>query len=145
MRYLNQLRICRRRWSLGQYPRKESSLWVTVKKPKDIAYRYAKLIKEICPSLQYIRIQDWSWEFVPRRKFKPSSIGPKLRELEFDELLAIEILSFDIFPPQAGLPGPEQPREPMTKEQEMRAERISMEVDAAIRAGVYGDLLRTSR
>jgi hypothetical protein len=89
--------------------------------------------------LQYIRIQDWSWEFVPRRKFKPSSIGPKLRELEFEEVLAIEILSFDIFPPQAGLPGPEEPYEPITEEQEIKAARISMEVDAAIRAGRYDD------
>jgi hypothetical protein len=144
MLYLNQLRICRRISEIvqGQYPTKESSLWRTVKKPKDIAYRYAKLMKEICPSLQYIRIHDWTWEFIPRRKFKPSSRGPMVRELEYDEVRAFEILSFEIFTPQAGLPGPEYPPEddiPVTEEQRIIFAQRMSEYQAAIRAGDYDE------
>ena len=142
MPHLNQLRICRRiaEYLQGQYPTKESSLWRTVKKPKDIACRYARLMREICPSLQYIRIHDWTWEFVPRRKLKPSCKGPIIRELEYDEVRAFEILSFEIFSSQGGLPAPEPPPEPITEEQRIIDAQRMLEFQDAIRARRYDEL-----
>jgi hypothetical protein len=64
-----------------------------------------------------------------------------LRELEYHEIRAFEILSFDIFTPQAGLPGPVRQREPITDEQEaIIAKAISdVRTNAAIRAGDYDE------
>lgn len=136
MPYLKQLRICRSiaEFLQGQYPTKKSSLWRTIKKPKDIACRYARLMKEICPSLQYIRIHDWTWEFIPRRKLKPSCKGPIIRELEFDEVRAFEVLSFENFTSEAGLPCPELPPELITEEQRIIDARKMLEFQDAIRA-----------
>jgi hypothetical protein len=144
MPYLNQLYIRRRIAEAyqGQYPTKESSLWRTAKKPKDIACRYAKLMKDICPSLQYIRIHDWTWEFFPRRKFKPSSSGPMIRELEYDEVRAFEILSFETLTSQGGLPCPEYPPEehvPVTEEERIFFAQRMSEYEAAILAGDYDE------
>jgi hypothetical protein len=105
MNFLKQLRIDCRTWRYKeQYPMTVASLWRMVKKPKEIAYRYAKTMKNMCPSLQYIRIGSWTWEFIPRRNG-----GMILRELEFEEIMALEIMSFEKFPHEAGLPSTEQP------------------------------------
>ncbi|KAE9378854.1 hypothetical protein N431DRAFT_396731 [Stipitochalara longipes BDJ] len=116
MHSLNQLRIGSGLWrtygwGTDQYPTKESSLWSGVETPKEIAYHYAKLMKQVCSSLQYVRIHDWSWEFIPVRKFAPSPLEWTLRELEFEEILCMEVMSFERFSDQqAGLPCQERPR-----------------------------------
>ena len=92
-----------------QYPSLKSSLWPRVKKPKDIAYRYAMLIKSLCSSLQYIRIHHWTWEVVPVRQFVPSPLEWTLREMEFDEIICMQVLSTErVSYRQAGLPHEEE-------------------------------------
>jgi hypothetical protein len=115
LRFLTQLRIGPRTWRgcsgrIQEGPSEIPALrWEGLTEPKDLAYRYAELIKRICPSLQYIRIYDWSWEFVPRRSSMPSPLRWTLRELEFEETLAMEIMSLERFSDQAaGLPSQER-------------------------------------
>ena len=67
-------------------------------------------MKEICPSLQYIRVHNWSWECIPLRKLESSELDWALRELEFEESLCMEIMSFERFSDEAaGLPSRERP------------------------------------
>lgn len=81
----------------------------------DIAFRYAMLIRSKCPSLQYIQIQDWAWQYMPKSS-STSTPGAgsdiddqfELRRLEFDELLSIELFAMDTFVSQSGLTGPDE-------------------------------------
>ncbi|KAF4626344.1 hypothetical protein G7Y89_g11813 [Cudoniella acicularis] len=60
---LNQLRLNTNSQQRDRFPTNAKSLWPgVVEKRKDAAARYAKLIKSLCPSIQYIQIADWTWQ-----------------------------------------------------------------------------------
>ena len=62
--HLKQLRIDRVYETLGQFPRKNSSLWAGLKSSEDIAYQYAQLIQSQCPSLEYVKIGQYAWQVI---------------------------------------------------------------------------------
>jgi hypothetical protein len=71
------------------------------------------LIRSKCPSLQYIQIQDWAWQYMPKSGSTSTSRAGsdiydqfELRRLEFDEVLSIELFAMDSFVSQSGLTGP---------------------------------------
>ena len=109
MHHLTQLRIgsgLSKRYNeeLCPYPTRQSSLWPGIVYSHDIAFKYAQLIKSLCPSLHYVRIHYWTWEFGVL-SFEPSPPVYTIREMETDETLCMDILSFDRFSDrQAGLP-----------------------------------------
>lgn len=115
MHFLTELRIGPRTWRrysgrIRESPSEVPAIrWEGLDEPKERAYRYAELIKGIRPSLQYIRIHDWSWEFIPRHRLVSSPLSWTLRELEYEEILALDILSLERFSDQAaGLPSQER-------------------------------------
>jgi len=136
---LTQLRLDSKSAHSGRFPPKDSSLWPGVDKEKDIAYRYAQLLKSKCPSLQYIKIQRWAWHVTsPLGALDPGAdiySQVELRQLEFEEKLAIELFAMDTFANQAGLPGPEEFHEELTEEENERLDRIFEEVQRAIQEG----------
>jgi hypothetical protein len=105
----------------------------------DIAFRYAMLIKSKCPSLQYIQIQDWAWQYMPKSSPTPTSRAGsdiydqfELRRLEFEERLSIELFAMDSFVSQSGLTGPD---EEISDEEHEHTERIFQELELGIHEG----------
>lgn len=110
-------------------------------KAKDIAYLYAQLIKSKCPSLQFIRIEKWAWQFVAPIDLASIIVGDnytkiELRELDYDEKSVIELFAITDLASQSGLPMPEPVNEhaPSEEEQE-RFQRLmeDMEVNELAR------------
>jgi len=138
---LTQLSLHSRSHKTGQYPTKASSLWPGVERPKQIAMRYAKLAKSKCPSLQYIQIHNWAWQITGPHGFSRNGTEEdilyqiELRQLERQEILAIELFAMDSFTTQSGLTGPEYPYEEKTEEEEMRLNRLFESIDQAIAEG----------
>jgi hypothetical protein len=138
---LTQLSLHSRSHKTGQYPRKTSSLWAGVENPKEIAIRYAKLARSKCPSLQYIQIGVRAWQITAPHGFLHNETEEdifdqvQLRQLEREEILAIELFAMDSFTTQSGLTGPEYPEEETTEEEEMRLNRLFERIDQAIAEG----------
>lgn len=98
------------------------SRWEGVSGTEHIARRYALCCKYRCPSLQFIRVQDWSWQFVYRQdngnaqgKEKQDIQGDDngnhfdfamiaLINLEWEEVLEIDIFAYDWGEHHSGLP-----------------------------------------
>ena len=77
--------------------------------PKDIALRRAKLLKYNCPSLQFIRIKIWSWQFIAQRDFskitKDDVHSPfEMVEMDWNEIFNIDSFAIDPINTQSGLP-----------------------------------------
>lgn len=131
MKNLRYLRLDKRCWYPGLYPRPECSIWPTVTSPKEIATRFVKLMKWKCPSLQYIKVGDcaWAWEILPTdvASLSETEIYTKieLRQLSFDEVNSIPLFGTDILHSQSGLSCPERGTEKDVKETEEW--RIKME------------------
>ena len=101
MPHLTQLYIMRKWVASERWANKAKSLWpdIDIDKPKEIAIQYAKTMKTKCPSLQYIRMEDWAWQFIP--KYRPTqtpgddNIESELLELDWDEILSLELFAMD--------------------------------------------------
>ena len=144
LQHLTQLRLNGKSWRTGQYPSKASSLWPDVHKAKDIALRYAQLIHSMCPSLKYIRIQWWAWQIQPARS---SSLDGEqqaetgFRELDHDETWAIELFAIHTFVSQSGLPGPEEPHDGLSDEEQLQLDRLAAEIEERETAGTLPEEL----
>lgn len=90
------------------YPRAQSSLWPGINQPKQIASRYVQLMKWKCPSIQYVQIERWIWQLSTPPNMESLSESEiydqiTLRRLDFDEMVSMDLFSYDNFPEQAGL------------------------------------------
>jgi hypothetical protein len=138
---LTQLSLHGRSQNPGQYPTKASSLWPGIERPKQIAMRYAKLAKSICPSLQYVQIQRWAWQVTADHVLSSGENDDvcdyiHLRQLEFEEILAIELFVMDTFVTQAGLTGPQHPYEENSEEEEERLGRMFERMEQGFAEGM---------
>ena len=112
---------------MGQYPRKESSLWPGLTSSDDIAYQYALLIQSKCNSLRFIQIQQCAWQvhFSQVASAEDGTLQQEayLRPLDEDEINAIELFALgqDFVP--GGLPGPRQPQRYIPDAMYNKAER----------------------
>ncbi|KAG9233583.1 hypothetical protein BJ875DRAFT_511825 [Amylocarpus encephaloides] len=101
---LTHLRLERR--YLSQYPPKSASYWPGIDEPREIALQYVKIMKNICPSLQYVNIGKYLWQIIPRWSSEISFWdGFEFLEIDEDEKLKIELFAFEIFAVQSGLLG----------------------------------------
>jgi hypothetical protein len=91
--------------------------------------------------LQYIQIGVWAWQITGPRGFLHNETEEgtfdqvELRQLEREEILAIELFAMDSFTTQSGLTGPEYPHEEMTEEEDMRLDRLFERIEQAIAEG----------
>lgn len=102
----------------GNYPLKAATLWRDALRPRDIASRYAKLAKSLCPSLKHIKIGQYAWEIEAPEVFETEEdiyTQIKLRRLDNYEANSIEIFAIRTFMSQAALPGFEPPDKPETE------------------------------
>ncbi|TGO61072.1 hypothetical protein BCON_0030g00300 [Botryotinia convoluta] len=74
---LARLSLQSRRTRSRAWPSAQASRWPYVRRPRDIAYRYAHILAEESNSLRYIEIGEWAWR-IKRRPFA-------LEELDDDE------------------------------------------------------------
>lgn len=104
----------------GTWPFDADSRWEGVSSGESLARRYAFCCKYKCPSLQYIRINDWSWQFIIRQdNAQPMEENSKekvedddlhdfkmvtLHDLEWDEVLAIDMFACQWSENHSGLP-----------------------------------------
>jgi hypothetical protein len=108
MHRLTYLRLSGR-GEIGPRPPKSASIWPGVYKTRDIASRYAQLMKTKCPSLRYVCIERRAWEIT--RESNPAGStgtddlsGIELRELEYSERIAIPLFAIAHLESQSGLP-----------------------------------------
>lgn len=113
MRYLTYLRIDKKRHQWGTYPPDLTNRFQDIAEPKDLAACYAKLMRSICPTLQYIQIQSWSWQVtaplpgVSIPEEEPAS-QIELREMEWVERKGIELFVIGTSAQQSWLPAVEE-------------------------------------
>jgi hypothetical protein len=146
LRRLTHLRLDGKSHRGGQYPTKASSLWPGVESSRDIAYHYGILIHSKCPSLKYIKIQDYAWE-VDYQILK-STIDDipiewvALRPLDQDEIASIDLFALQSFCSESGLPATERPSTPISDEElNETEERFSEKINAAYKAsGLHREL-----
>ncbi|KAF8850135.1 hypothetical protein BDZ45DRAFT_731749 [Acephala macrosclerotiorum] len=62
LKHLTQLRLSRKVAHRGQTLTAPTALWPNVTDRFEIARRYAQTAKSLCPSLQYIRVENWAWQ-----------------------------------------------------------------------------------
>jgi hypothetical protein len=113
MTHLTYLRMDKKRHQSGTYPPASIHRCSGITNPKDLAACYAKLMRSICPTLQYIQIQLWSWQItaplpgvsIPEEEHA-SQI--KLRELEWVERKGIELFAIGTSAQQSWLPAAEE-------------------------------------
>ncbi|KAF4628150.1 hypothetical protein G7Y89_g10000 [Cudoniella acicularis] len=91
----------------GSYTVEPQALWPEIQNPKEIARKYAKLCKILCPSVQYVQIHPWAWQ-VSVKYEKTFSQSEKHAEIEMhelgnDEIRAIELFSYGHNETQSGL------------------------------------------
>ncbi|TGO15035.1 hypothetical protein BTUL_0045g00450 [Botrytis tulipae] len=82
---LTRLSLQSRRTRSCGWPSAQASRWPYVRRPRDIAYRYAHILAEESNSLSYIEIGEWAWR-IKRRPFA-------LEELDEDEKEAIYLFN----------------------------------------------------
>ncbi|KAF7861602.1 uncharacterized protein EAF02_010556 [Botrytis sinoallii] len=82
---LTRLSLQSRRTRSRAWPSAQASRWPYVRRPRDIAYRYAHILAEESNSLRYIEIGEWGWK-IKRRPFA-------LEELDEDEKEAIHLFN----------------------------------------------------
>ena len=119
MRHLTHLRL-HGRGEIGPRPNKASSLWPGVVKARDIAFRYAQLMKSKCPSLQFIRIEKWAWQATTKddQVIGDDYANIELRELDYLERSAIPLFAIAHLSSQSGLPMSELATDYETSEEE---------------------------
>jgi len=98
----------RRTWKYGPWPNADCSLWHEVDDAKQIALRFARALKTICCTIQFVQFHDWAWQFIPQRDVSKVIEGdPESRyealELEWDEVKAIPLFSKDLVNTYAGI------------------------------------------
>ena len=100
----------RRTWKSGPWPNEQCSLWEGVHEQKQVALRYAQLLKTICPSLQYVRFQDWAWQISlareslkTRKQAANTSNQHEMFELDWESMKQIHIFAKDPVSTQCGL------------------------------------------
>jgi len=114
-------------------------------KAKEIACLYAKLIKSKCPSLRYINIRTWAWEYtdLPGKSYLSDEDISQIaiRPLEHKEILAIELFAMPNFTNQAGLVGLARPSEhEMSAEEEETLEALTADIDRRFAENPYAFL-----
>lgn len=134
---LTQVRLSSKSMRKGRYPKPESSLWVEVNRPKEIAARYAQLIKSMCSSLQYVEIGVWVWHATTDPNFSMSDDTDiyseiHLRQLELDESISFGLSYMDNFAGEAGLPQPETYIKETTQEEDDWFDKRIADVELAI-------------
>jgi len=85
-------------------------------------------------------MQRWAWQIMAPLAGMPVRVENcdyevELRELEYEEILAIDLFAMDQFVTQSGLIGPEEYHKEMSEEEEMRMERIAAAIEARMAAG----------
>lgn len=118
-----------------------SALCPDVQKEPEVAYHFAQYLASLCRSLQYIQVEEWSWQVMTPPWLRPDDAvrggdahhSIELRPLEYEEVLAIEIFAMQKFVAQSSLTGSEEPHDIETEEERERTNRILIEVDLADR------------
>lgn len=93
-----------------------------------------------CPSLQYVCVRHYAWQItsplpgVPVREVAADK-KVELRELEWEERMAIDIFNLASFAEQSGLLGPDYYHEELSEEDHQRMEQAMAEVERRIAAG----------
>lgn len=77
--------------------------------PKQIALRYAQLVKSLCPSIRFVRFQEWTWQFSLQSDASKIIVSDDRSqytaiELEWTEVNKIPIFAKDPIDTQSGLP-----------------------------------------
>jgi len=80
---------------------------------EDIIVGYVKLIHEQCPSIRYIKVEQWSWriecyEVLNTMGQATGARLVKLIELDMEEDMSVELFRMGINHTQCGLVGPEE-------------------------------------
>lgn len=93
----------------GPWPKKDNSIWQDVHEPKEIALHYAQLIKSLCPSIRFVRFQEWTWQFLLQSNASEIVENDNRTqymaiELEWTEVNRIPIFAKDPIDTQSGLP-----------------------------------------
>lgn len=104
---LTHLRLSKKSHQHGRYPPKKASLRLGINRSLSIAQCYARLIKSLCPTLQFIKIGDWAWQIEVGKNSAKGKRGNSvvLRELSRDEVRNIEIFGITTFAEECGLSG----------------------------------------
>ncbi|KAH6673259.1 hypothetical protein B0J14DRAFT_592862 [Halenospora varia] len=104
---LTHLRLSKKSHQHGRYPPKKASLRLGINRSFSIAQGYARLIKSLCPTLQFIKIGDWAWQIEVGKNSAKGKRGNSvvLRELSRDEVRNIEIFGITTFAEECGLSG----------------------------------------
>lgn len=80
--------------------------------PFEIARRYAQLARSLCPSLQFVRVENWAWQITGSEGVEAPGADIynliKLRGLRYEEVLGIELFGIHCFIDTSGLPKPEE-------------------------------------
>lgn len=129
---LRFLRMSRSR--LGRFPPPSASHWEGVTNSKSIALLYVQYMKDVCPSLQYVKIGEYTWQIVPKWcEEKSFWDGFRYVFIEQDEELKIEFLSYNTFAEHCGLIEAAQPHERMGDDEMVAMEKLMSDALAAQR------------
>ncbi|CAG8954474.1 hypothetical protein HYFRA_00004386 [Hymenoscyphus fraxineus] len=91
---------------LGRFPPPDACRWPNITSSKHLAYCYVKFLKNVCPSLQYIKIGEYTWQIVPKWSQERSLWdGLDYTFIPHDEETNIDILSYDSWAENSGLLG----------------------------------------
>lgn len=119
----------------------QASIWPGIDRNVDIAKRYVQLARFLCSSLQFARVGEWAWQIIVPSGADLTDAGSdiykliELRQLDFDEMMSIELFSIHTFTNQSGLLGKEAWHEEMSEEESHRMDLQMEEIDAAMREG----------
>ncbi|KAI9649855.1 hypothetical protein NHQ30_002437 [Ciborinia camelliae] len=93
---LARLSLQARKGQLFPYPSPQSSRWPYIKNPRTISQKYAELLANQSPLLQYIEIGEWAWRI--RRDASLNDIQgpiPEYYHLYFNEDIAEQVWRLD--------------------------------------------------
>ncbi|CZR55590.1 uncharacterized protein PAC_05478 [Phialocephala subalpina] len=141
LKHLTYLRLDSKSAHGGRFPPMQASIWSGINRYIEIAMRYVQLARYLCSSLQFARVGEWAWQITVPLGVDLADAGSdiydliKLRRLDFDEMMSIELFSIHTFTCQSGLLGKETWHEEMSEEESHRMDLQMEEIDAAMREG----------
>lgn len=118
-----------------------SATCLGIQKEREAACLFAQYLASLCHSISYIQIESWSWQMLTPRWLRPVDPVPsidtysfiELRQLEYEEVLTIDVFAMQKFVPQSSLMAHEVPHEMETDEERERTNRIMEEISLAVR------------
>ncbi|CAG8974377.1 hypothetical protein HYALB_00010628 [Hymenoscyphus albidus] len=91
---------------LGRFLPPDACRWPNITSSKHLAYCYVKFLKNVCPSLQYIKIGEYTWQIVPKWCQERSLWdGLDYIFIPHGEDTNMDILSYDSWAENSGLIG----------------------------------------